>query len=105
MHCKYYVYILYSISADKYYVGYTTDYLKRLNDHNTQDFFNTYTSRFRPWVLVAVFEAGMNEAQAVVLERFIKRQKSRRLIEQLVDPEFIPTGILAQLVRVPHVRD
>jgi hypothetical protein len=27
------------------------------------------------------------------------------MIEQLVDPEFVPFGELAQLVRVPHVRD
>ena len=39
------------------------------------------------------------------LAGFIKKQKSRRLIEQLVDTDFIPTGRLAQLVRVPQLRD
>ena len=102
---SYYVYILYSASADKYYVGYTTDYLKRLEDHNHQEFFTTYTSKFRPWVIAAVFQVGYDESLAVRLERFIKKQRSRRLIESLIDPGFIPKGDLAQLVRVPHVRD
>ena len=101
----FFIYILYSPGADKYYVGYTTDYEKRLSDHNTQEHFNTYTSKFRPWELVAVFHAGDEEAQAIRMERFIKKQKSRRLIEQLVDVDFIPSGRLAQLVRVPQLRD
>jgi len=38
------------------------------------------------------------------IEKFIKKQKSRTLIEKLITGgEFF--GILAQLVRVPHVRD
>ncbi len=105
MPTSFFIYILYSPGADKYYVGYSSDYVKRLNEHNTQDHFNTYTSRFRPWELAAVFQAGDEEAGAMRLERFIKKQKSRRLIEQLVQADFIPTGSLAQLVRVPHVRD
>ncbi|WP_186462327.1 hypothetical protein [Pedobacter suwonensis] len=40
----------------------------------------------------------------VAKERFIKSQKSRKLIERMVKGEML-TGILAQLVRVPHVRD
>ena len=100
----FFIYILYSASADKYYVGYTSDYLKRLEDHNHQEFFNTYTSKFRPWVIAAVFQVGDDESVAVKLERFIKKQKNRRLIEQLVNPDFIPTGALAQLV-IPHLRD
>ena len=105
MRPTYFIYILYAERADKYYVGYTTDYMKRLEDHNHQEFFNTYTSKHRPWVLAAVFLVGTDESTAVRMERYIKKQKSRRLIEMLVNPAFIPTGELAQLVRVPHVRD
>ncbi|MFM9075211.1 MAG: GIY-YIG nuclease family protein, partial [Bacteroidota bacterium] len=76
---SYYLYILYSANADKYYVGYTTDYQKRVEDHNSQEFFSTYTSKHRPWLLAAVFLVGQDEALAVKLERFIKKQKSRRL--------------------------
>jgi len=55
--------------------------------------------------MLALFECGMSESQATIIERFIKKQKSRKLIELLCNPSFIPVGKLAQLVRVPHVRD
>jgi hypothetical protein len=36
------------------------------------------------------------------IEQFIKKQKSRKLIELLCRDDFTPAGKLAQLVRVPH---
>ena len=95
----YYIYILYSPTEDKYYVGYTTNYQQRLIQHNTQEYFNTYTSKYRPWGLTAVFECSSDEGVAKKIEKFIKMQKSRKLIEQLINPDFQPTGFLAQLVR------
>jgi len=100
----YFIYILYSESADKYYVGYTTDFHKRLIEHNTTK-HNTFTSKFRPWVLKAVFKIGSNKTEAIKLERFIKNQKNKNLILKLINPHFLPDGKLVQLVRVPHVRD
>ena len=100
----YYIYIIYSNIADKFYVGYSDNPQRRLIDHNTKP-FNTYTSKLRPWVLKAAFECGSIEGEAIKVERFIKKQKSRTLIEALIDPNFIPTGHLAQLVRVPDIRD
>jgi putative endonuclease len=101
----FYIYILYSVSADKYYVGYTGNYHHRLHQHNYQSEFNTFTSKYRPWALKAVFEAGISERDAVKLERFIKKQKSRQLLEKLCDTDFMPSGVLAQLVSVPDFRD
>ena len=100
----YYIYIIYSEHAHNYYVGYTTDPQRRLIEHNTNP-HNTYTSKHRPWVMKALFESGMSESQAIIIERFIKKQKSRKLIEMLCNPGFIPVGKLIQLVRVPYVRD
>ncbi|HEX5150081.1 MAG TPA: GIY-YIG nuclease family protein [Parafilimonas sp.] len=99
-----FIYILYSVSADKFYIGYSDNPLRRLHEHNTKP-FNTFTSKYRPWELKAVFECGLIEKNAMQIEKFIKQQKSRRLIEKLVDPDFIPNGFLAHLVRVPHMRD
>ena len=101
----YYIYILYSSRGDKFYVGYSSNYQLRLIQHNTQEYFNTYTSKYRPWKISAVFECSSEESTAIKTERFIKKQKSRKLIEQLIDPSFQPNGSLAQLVRVPHMRD
>jgi putative endonuclease len=100
----FYIYILYSVSFDKYYVGFTNNLERRLMEHNTTESI-TYTSKHRPWVMKAAFECSLSESEAVRIERFIKRQKSRKLIELLCNPTFAPTGELAQLVRVPHVRD
>jgi putative endonuclease len=100
----YYIYILYSLSINRYYVGYSSNPLNRLEQHlnNTPD---KYTGKVNDWQLQCLFEVSNIETEAIRLERFIKKQKSRKLIEQLCEPDFVPTGYLAQLVRVPHVRD
>ena len=100
----YYIYIIYSNTADLYYVGYTSDPKLRLCEHNNNP-HNTFTSKHRPWVMKALFESGESESATIIIERFIKKQKSRRLIEMLCNAGFIPVWKLAQLVRVPHMRD
>jgi len=100
----YYIYVIYSEIADLYYVGYTNEPHRRLIEHNSKP-FNTFTSKYRPWQMKALFECGISQSKAISTERFIKKQKSRRLIEMLCNPGFIPGGNLSQLVRVPQVRD
>ena len=100
----FYIYIIYSVSSDKYYIGYSNNPQRRLTEHNSKP-FDSYTSRHRPWVLKAYFECGRSEKQAIKMERFLKKQKSKKLLQQLCDSSFVPTGFLAQLVRVPDVRD
>jgi putative endonuclease len=100
----YYIYILYSENSNLYYVGYSDNPSRRLEEHNSTP-YNTFTSKHRPWVLKASFECSNREVDAVRLERFIKKQKSRKLLEQLCDNSFNPSGFLAQLVRVPDIRD
>ena len=100
----YFIYFIYSDTANLYYVGYTNDPQRRLIEHNISP-HNTFTSKHRPWVMKALFESGMSESDIIIIERFIKKQKSRKLIEMLCNPGFIPIGKLAQLVRVPHMRD
>ncbi len=99
----FYIYILFSEAANKYYVGHTDDVKRRLNEHNHSDRL-TFTSKNRPWSLLAVFECGAVRKDALSMERFIKRQKNRQLIQRMINGEKLE-GRLAQLVRVPHVRD
>ncbi len=86
-----------------YYVGYTNDYFRRLEEHNTSEKI-TFTSKHRPWKLAAVFECGNDEGNAVKIERFIKKQHSRNFLERIINGEEL-YGVLAQLVRVPKFRD
>ena len=100
----YYIYILYSPSAEKYYIGHTDNPEKRLHVHNHSDRL-TYTSKHRPWTLAVLFQCSENRGDAIRIEKLIKKQKSRTFIEKLVQDEVKLYGELAQLVRVPHVRD
>ena len=101
---KYYIYILYAVKFDKYYVGYSTNIEKRLLLHNTTNSV-TFTSKYRPWELGALFYVGDDKSEVLHLEKFIKKQKSKQLLIKLCDVNFLPENKLAQLVRVPHVRD
>ncbi|MCH7401148.1 GIY-YIG nuclease family protein [Belliella kenyensis] len=100
----FYLYILYSPKFDKFYIGYSADLWIRLDQHNSGT-FHKFTSSYRPWGLSAVFKIGRDRSLAMKMEKFIKKQKSRSLLEKLIDVNFVPEGFLAQLVRVPHVRD
>ena len=101
----YYIYILYSETSDKYYVGYTSNIEARMHQHNHQEHFNTFTRKHRPWKLKSLFEVSENEKAAIAIERFIKKQHSKNFIERIISPHYKPVGILAQLVRVPQLRD
>ncbi|HUS00973.1 MAG TPA: GIY-YIG nuclease family protein, partial [Chitinophagaceae bacterium] len=82
----YYIYILYSETSDLYYVGYTNDYQRRVEQHNESP-NNTYTSKHHPWIIKALFECGDNEAKAMRLEKFIKKQKSKVFLEKLINSQ------------------
>ena len=99
----FYIYILWSEKSGLYYVGYTSDVSKRLIQHNELS-ENSFTSKHRPWVIKAVFACGESRDRAMEIEKFIKKQKRKTFIEQLLKQEEF-YGILAPLVRVPHVRD
>lgn len=72
----FYIYILYSNKSDIYYVGYTVDIERRLEEHNLIS-ENSYTSKHRPWKLEAVFEVGNSRSVAMKIEKHIKKQKNR----------------------------
>ena len=80
---EFYIYILYSKNSNLYYVGYTSNFEVRLSQHNTSENL-TFTSKHRPWELKAVYSCGKVEAEAMKIEKFIKKQKSRVLIEKLI---------------------
>lgn len=78
---KYYVYILFSQSVDRYYTGYTIDPSERLIEHNLGATPSTRSGR--PWTLVYAEECD-NKSAAITREKVIKRMKSRKYIERLV---------------------
>jgi putative endonuclease len=79
-----YCYILYSQKLNKYYVGSTSDIERRLDEHNRGK--EKFTRTGMPWVLVfkEAFESLQNARRR---EQYIKRQKSRKYIENLISSE------------------
>ena len=74
----FYVYILYSKSLDRYYVGHSEDLNKRLASHLAG--ISPYTSVAKDWQLV--FKEELNSrSEAIRRENEIKRKKSRKYIE------------------------
>ncbi|MUP37712.1 GIY-YIG nuclease family protein [Labilibaculum euxinus] len=82
----FFIYILYSPSSDKYYLGYTEDVSKRIFMHNNP-IRTSYTSKHRPWILKKAFKVGNNKTLALKIEQKIKKMKSRKYLEQLLDPQ------------------
>jgi putative endonuclease len=78
---NYTVYILYSASINKYYVGHTDNIDRRLNEHNTgQTRFTSLAGK--PWIIV-YNENYETRALAMKREKEIKSKKSRKYIESL----------------------
>lgn len=81
----YFLYIIYSESLDQYYIGISNDPARRLNYHNTGP--KGWTKRGRPWKLV--FQKEFESKQAAKFwEEWIKKQKSRKVLERIIRKEF-----------------
>ena len=73
-----FVYILYSEKRSRYYVGQTTDIIKRLKRHNLGIVPSTKSGA--PWKLVLQLEV-LTRSEAVNLERRIKKRGAKRFID------------------------
>ena len=79
----FYVYILLSESSGYYYVGHSDDPDRRLFEHNNID-KNTYTSKHRPWKPVFKYPVSETRSDALIIEKYLKKRKSKVLLEKLV---------------------
>jgi putative endonuclease len=78
---KYYFYILYSISVDKYYIGHTANLTERLVKHNADH--KGFTGKYNDWTLV-YSEIFDSKSEAYARERQIKKWKNSTRIETLI---------------------
>ena len=78
----YAVYILYSGKCNRYYVGYSADVVSRLERHNAG--MVTATKNCCPYRLCGT-KSFETETEARKEEYRIKKQKSRKYIEWLLD--------------------
>ena len=80
----YYLYILKSETADRYYIGISSNPYRRHEYHNTLE--KGFTSRYRPWKLMYERQYP-SKAEAQRAEKTVKRWKSRQMILQLMHGE------------------
>ena len=75
------LYILESVSAERYYVGVSSDPSRRLAFHNSRE--KGFTARYRPWKIVFMKRYPCR-SEALAVERRIKSWKSRSMIARVV---------------------
>jgi len=78
------VYILYSSVKDRYYIGQTSFLERRLHEHNSGHTKSTKSGI--PWNLMFQKEFD-SRSEAVRYETHLKKMKSRRVIEELINPD------------------
>ena len=77
----YFVYILYSVGHNRYYIGQTQDVESRILRHN--DGYERSTSPYVPWVVELVLKKD-SRGEAMILEKKLKNLNRERL-KQFID--------------------
>ena len=75
---SYYLYILYSKTKDRFYIGQTSDPDERLNYHNAGYVMSTKSGR--PWERIFLKEF-LNRSDAMKEESRLKKAKNRTYLE------------------------
>ncbi|MGD0755974.1 MAG: GIY-YIG nuclease family protein [Bacteroidales bacterium] len=100
----FYIYIIYSESADKYYIGHTSDPLRRLKEHN-EAIKNSFTSHYRPWVMKRYFIVSESRGETKQIENYLKRLKSRVYLERLINSPEEFESMLRKVRAIPTSRN
>ncbi|PCE63032.1 GIY-YIG nuclease family protein [Sediminicola luteus] len=79
---EYFVYIIYSQTLDRYYIGHYQNIEERIQRHN-QGNGASYTKKAKDWEL-RYTEAFDTRAEANQRELSIKKKKSRKYIEWII---------------------
>ena len=81
MEGKYFVYIIYNKSNDKFYIGQTNDIDRRIFEHNNKK--TNFTSKYSgAWDLVYK-EFFSDRTEAIKRENFLKRQKNKEFYRKI----------------------
>jgi len=78
-----------------FHVGETHDIDKRLTTHNDHGYSKGFTKAANDWAIALKFECKSKE-DALYLERFIKRMKSRTFIKKIIQKPSILNDLLSQ---------
>lgn len=80
---SHFVYIIYSKQADHYYIGQSEDLNRRLIEHNSHLYQESFTKVASDWELVMSLRCA-SKRQAIKIETHIKKNKSRKYVEDCI---------------------
>jgi len=90
-----YLYILYSSSSQKFYIGETNDIDERISKHRNHFYSNSFTKIADDWEIVLTFSCN-DKDEAIYLESFIKRMKSKTFNNKIIADPSILKNILSK---------
>ena len=79
-----YIYVLYSHSAQKYYVGMTKNLQQRIKEHNAGK--STFTAAYKPWTLI-YSETEESYSTARIREKYLKSAAGKKFVEKIINKE------------------
>ncbi|MFV8836816.1 GIY-YIG nuclease family protein [Salinimicrobium soli] len=88
-----FLYILYSKSADRYYTGETANMENRLKNHISHRYKKGFTKAAEDWEIVLQLQLEKKE-DALFLESFIKKMKSKTFIKKVIENPAILKDVL-----------
>ncbi len=86
----FFVYVLHSETAGRFYIGSTSDLERRLAEHNSN--LATATKNRGPWRLVHR-ECFPTRGAAIIRERYLKTGKGRREIQKLLETSAVSSRL------------
>ena len=89
----YTVYILFSKSHTKIYIGYTSNLIARFHSHNTQS-KKGWTCTFRPWTVIYC-EYFTDKREAIRREKQLKGAVAREWIWKKIETELNGKGFIS----------
>ncbi|MFH1315523.1 MAG: GIY-YIG nuclease family protein [Candidatus Uhrbacteria bacterium] len=78
----FYVYVLKLYNRNQYYVGYTSDLKRRINEHLLNQVHSTKSMDKKPELIF--YEAYRSKIDAMRRERYLKSTKGKRVIRQML---------------------
>ena len=90
-----YLYILHCSSLNRFYIGVTDDVKNRLFKHNSHIYKSAFTKIASDWKVVLEKKYNFRN-EAVYIEKFIKRMKSKKFIEKIINNPKILDDILSK---------
>ena len=87
------VYVLYSESADRIYIGYSSNSVERFKWHNELS-TKGHTTRYRPWKMIHVEFFGTKQF-AMKRERALKGGQGRQWLREVVIPRMVELGFIS----------